>query len=881
MRLDGSEQGQKLADVLRKVEAQKSIRFYFLNEWIDNLTVEQSFEGKSINELLDFVFTGSDLSYVVMNPHAIVIVKDPSAAMKRAEMINTAIRERKTIERLTFGELAKAKARKTQRVTLRGRITDKESGNPLTGASVIISGGNQEQTGTTSNVNGEFSIAVPPGEHVLSFSYVNYEEKVIDLHIYEDATLPMPMVEIPTLLDEVIVSDVANRENTTARIGQTKIGVREIKRAPALFGEVDLVKQVQVLPGVTTAGEAASGFNVRGGGVDQNLVLYDGTPVFNSSHAFGFFSAFNSEAIRDVSFYRGGIAAEYGGRISSVLDIRAKEGDYEKWSFGGGIGIISSNAMVNGPIIKGKSSVAFSARSTYSNWLINSIHTNYADLGNASVSFYDGTLKLAHRFTNSTKLTMSAYSSSDQFRLTGDSTYRWRNMLGSIRLDHQRSEYFSMAFTAGTGSYGYEVFETDPATAFNLSYKLTYPYLNADFHYQYGMHRFSFGLQNTLYQFDPGTFKATSDESNVREITINRQRSLESALYLSDNILINEKVSLDAGLRFSMFNAIGPADINIYREGEPLTPSSRIDTLSYGKGAFYKTYFGVEPRLSLRYSFTPTFSIKAGYNRMYQYMHLVTNTTAITPVDIWQPSGYYFKPQVADQVSLGLFKDFREKKYEAFIEVYYKTIDNILDFKDGAQLILNPQLETDLLQGKGLAYGVETSLSKSIGRWTGNVNYTWSRSLRQIQGPTTEESVNEGRIYPSNFDQPHTGNVNFRFGITRRHHFTGNFTYRTGRPVTVPVSGFIIENIAVANFSDRNQYRIPDYHRLDLALVVEGNHKRKKILDGTWAFSIYNVYARKNAYTVFFKDQGNGVLRPHKLAVIGAAIPSISYNFKF
>jgi hypothetical protein len=879
--MDGSEQGQRLVDVLRATEQKHPVKFYFLTGWIDNIFVEQSFKGKSIRELLDVSFGGTDLSYVVMNEHAIVIVKDPTAAMKRADMINNAIRERKTINRMTFGEPAKATARKTQRVTFRGRLTDKETGNALTGASVIVSGGGQDQAGTTTNGNGDFSITVAPGEHVVSFSYVNYEEQVIDLHIYEDATLAVPMEEIPTLLDEVIISDIANRENTTARIGQTKIGVREIKRAPALFGEVDLVKQIQILPGVTTAGEAASGFNVRGGGVDQNLVLYDGTPVFNSSHAFGFFSAFNSEAIRDVSFYRGGIPAEYGGRISSVLDIRAKEGDYEKWSFGGGIGLISSNVMVNGPIQKGKSAVAFSARSTYSNWLINTIHTNYADLGNASVAFYDGTLKLAHRFTNSTKLTLSAYSSSDQFRLTGDSTYRWRNLLGSIRLDHQRSEVFSMSFTAGSGLYSYEVFETDPATAFNLSYRLAYPYLNADFHYQRGIHRFTFGIQNTMYRFDPGTFKAASDVSNVKEIVIDRQRSLESALYLSDNILINEKLSAEAGVRLSMFNALGPANINVYRDGEPITPASRTDTIQYGKGNIYKTYFGFEPRLSLRYSFTPTFSVKAGYNRMYQYMHLVSNTTAITPVDIWQPSGYYFKPQLADQVSFGVFKDFKDKKYEAFVEVYYKTIANILDFKDGARLILNPQLETDLLQGNGLAYGVETSVSKSIGRWTGNANYTWSRSLRQIQGATIEESVNEGRVYPSNFDQPHTVNMNFRYGITRRHHFTGNFTYRTGRPVTVPLSGFIIENIAVANFSDRNQYRIPDYHRLDLALIVEGNHKRKKILDGTWAFSIYNVYARKNAYTVFFKDLGNGVLRPHKLAVIGAAIPSISYNFKF
>lgn len=880
-RLDGTVRGKPLPDVLSTIESKQAGKFFFLREWIDGIIVDQSFEGGTVRNLLEVSFAGTDLSYVVMNDYAVVIVKDPSAAMKRSDMINAAIRERKTIERMTFGQPPRAGTKSPQRVTFRGRITDKESGAALTGASIILSAGGQDQAGVTTNANGEFSVSVTPGEHVVSFSYVNYEEKVVDLQIYEDAAVSVGMLEIPTLLDEVIVSDIANRENTTGRIGQTKMGVREIKRAPALLGEVDLVKQVQVLPGVTTAGEAASGFNVRGGGVDQNLVLYDGTPVFNSSHAFGFFSAFNSEAIRDVSFYRGGISAEYGGRISSVLDIRAKEGDYEKWHFGGGIGIISSNMMLTGPIRKGTSSVAFSLRSTYSNWLINSIHTNYADLGNASVSFYDGTLKLAHKFSNTTKLTLSAYSSSDQFRLTGDSTYRWRNLLGSVRLDHQFSDLFSVSVAAGAGSYSYEVYETDPPTAFNLSYAMTYPYANVDFHFQYGSHRVSFGTHHTFYRFDPGTFKPTSEESNVKEVVIDQQRSIESALYINDAISLNDKTSVEAGFRLSMFNAMGPATVNLYREGVPMSPSTVVDSLQYGKGDFYKTYFGAEPRLSLRYSLTPTFSLKAGYNRMYQYMHLVTNTTAITPVDIWQPSGYYFKPQVADQVSVGAFKDLKEKTYEAFVEVYYKTINNILDFKDGARLILNPQLEADLLQGRGLAYGVETSFTKLLGRWTGSVNYTWSRSLRQIAGPTIEESVNEGRVYPANYDQPHMVNANWRFGITRRHHFTGTFTYRTGRPVTVPESGFIIENIAVANFSERNQYRIPDYHRLDLALVVEGNHKRRRILDGTWAFSVYNVYSRKNAYTVFFKDLGNGLLRPHKLAVIGTAIPSISYNFKF
>ena len=874
-KLDGTEKGKNLWQYIEELEQKQHVRFFFLPGWIDKITFEDSYEGQTLGYALDDLLRDSDINYIQPDDFTVVLVKDPSQALQRHSMINSALRQRKEILKLELGKAGNTK--RNQKIVINGQVIDSKSKDPLVGATVQVS---DIQMVTITNADGRYEVQVPAGEHVLNISYVNFEEKVIDLSAYENGEVSIVLEETPTLLEEVVVSDRAAREITTSRVGQIQISMREIKRAPALLGEVDLIKQIQILPGVTTAGEAASGFNVRGGGVDQNLILYDGIPVFNSSHAFGFFSSFNSEAIRDVTFYKSGIPSEFGGRISSVLDMRSKEGDYEKWQVNGGIGMISTNLLVGGPISKEKTSIVASLRTTYSDWLVNTIKTDYVNLENSTVRFYDGTLKLAHKVSDNTKLTLSGYTSKDQFRLQGDSSYRWDNLLGSVRLDHKISPRLDFSFIVGSGSYGYRVTDKSELNGFDLSYKITYPSVKADFLYQAGAHRVSFGVQSTQYKFDPGTLTPITTESNVKGVKLDRQYSMESGIYLGDAYTINEKYFLEGGVRFSFFNQLGPAGVNVYKAGEPVEKFNLIDTAHYNKGDVIKTYNGFEPRLSFRFNINSASSLKIGYNRMKQYLHLVSNTTAITPIDIWQPSNTFFKPQTADQLSIGYFKTFKEKTYESFVEVYYKTIDNILDFKDGANLILNKQLEADLLQGRGESYGAEFSAGKNTGRLNGSINYTYSRSFRQIKGPTDEQSVNKGSVYASNFDQPNIVNISWKYGITRRYFFTGFFTYHTGRPVTIPLSGALIENFTVANFSARNSYRIPDYHRLDLALVIEGSHKRKKFWDGIWTISVYNAYARKNAYSVFFKDDGYGFLRPYRLAIVGTVLPSISYSFK-
>ncbi len=875
-KLSGGEQGKPLSHVLEEIEKVQLVRFYFLPVWLEGIVFDQDYKDQPLHFALDNLLLGTDLNYLEMDKHAIVFVKDPTMAIQRQFVVNSAKRELKEIDKVEIGNESTTRNR-NQKVTISGVVLDAKSKDPLVGANVFVE---DSKVGSVTSVEGIYKLTLAAGQHLIRFTFVNYEEKIIDVAIFEDGKINLELEETAKILDEVVVQDRTVREITTSGIGLTQLSLKEIKRAPALLGEVDIIKSIQILPGVTTAGEAASGFNVRGGSVDQNLILYDGLPVFNSSHVFGFFSSFNSEAIRDVTFFRGGIPAEYGGRVSSVLDIRSKEGNYQNWEGSGGIGIISSNLMLSGPIKKDKTSVAVSLRTTYSDWLINTIRSNYVDLSKSTVRFYDGTAKLTHRFNEKTKLTLSGYLSHDEFRLTGDSTYRWDTSLGSLRLDHEFSKNFNSSFVAGYGTYSYDVSDKDPLTGFSLKYKIAYPTAKADFHLQLSDHKVAFGAQSTFYDFNPGTFSPSSPTSDKKFIQMDFQKSFETGLYASDQFELFKRFFVDIGMRLSIFQAIGPTDINIYKSGVARETVSLIDTLHVVSGDKIKTYYNPEPRLGLRYELSPQASIKFGYNRIYQYLHLVTNTTAITPVDIWQPSGYYFKPQMSDQVSLGYFRNFKEKKYEAFIEVYYKHIQNVLDFKDGAQLILNPHIETDLLQGKARAYGAEMQVSKMTGRLVGSFGYTYSRSLRTIVGNFPEETINNGKEYASNFDQPHVVNLSWKYNISRRYFFTGGFTYRTGRPITLPLSAFSIDNFTVSSFSDRNQFRIPDYHRLDLGLVFEGNHKRKKLWDGTWTFSIYNVYARKNPYSVFFKEVRPGILRPYRLAIIGTALPSISYSFK-
>ena len=850
-----------------------STRVFYLEKWVSPISVQVQAE-ETLDDLLSRCFKSSDFSYFLMDDETVVLVKDPTKAIVREKLVKEALRREEKIETYQFGEPGKVTA---AQVTITGRVVDLKSEEPISFASIQVG---DESSSYTSDEAGYFTITISPGPNVLTFRFVEYENTIVNLDVYQNATINVSMEKKSTLLNEVVIQDKSDREQSKTRIGVATVSVSNIKKTPTFLGEPDLVKSIQRLPGVTTVGEAASGFNVRGGSVDQNLILYDGIPIFNSAHVFGFFSAFNADGIQDVNFYRGGIPAKFGGRISSVMNIRSKDGDLDEWHFKAGVGLITSNFNINGPIKKGKTTLNTSFRSTYSDWLIQSIRTNYADLRNSSVNFFDASTKVSHLFNEDSKLSITAYASNDGFRLVGDTTYSWHNYQLSGKYNRQFTPSFSGEFVLGSSSYGYDMSNDDPRTASNLSFNLLTSAFKSNFVLDKGAHQYSFGWDLHLYHIQPGRLTPNSEESNVNEFAMDKQVSAENAFYISDTWTYSDRLTLEYGIRLPMFSTFGTATSYEYAPDQPREQFSITDTISFSAWQPTKFYAGLEPRASLIYKLTDQSSFKVGYNTVFQYLHLISNSTAVTPVDIWQPSGKYFKPQRADQLSMGYAWDSEKGTYSASTEVFYKNINNLLDFKDGAELLLNEHLETDLLQGNGNAYGVELTLSKNIGRLSGDANYTYSRSFRKIDGNFNSETINDGEKYPSNFDQPHIANLNWRWMISRRYSFTGNFTYHTGRPITIPLSAIQIENQSIAYFSKRNQYRIPDYHRLDLAFVIEGNNKRSRKWQGTWVFSVYNVYARRNPYTIFFQQNDEGVLQPYQLSIIGTAFPSVSYNLK-
>ncbi len=863
---------QPLIEFLSSIEAHSEIRFFYLKEWIEPFTINRTLNGIPLRKMLPSVLQDSEIRVVFLNEYSVIFFKDPQRELERDAIVESALMRKIKVDKVELGP-QKITAPGTM-VRLYGIVKDKESQTPIVGATVYV---NDINVSTQTDSKGQYQLTMPVGEYILSFRFLNYEERLLVVMIYESGEADVELDEIPTRLEEVIISDQSIVEK---RVGQTSIKMIELSRSPSFLGEMDLIKNLQMQTGISSVSEVSTGFNVRGGGVDQNLVLYDGVPVFNTSHALGFFSAFNSEAIKEASFYKGGIPAEYGGRVSSVLDITSREGDYQNWKGNVGVGFVSGNFTIGGPIKKDSSSLILSFRSTYSDWILKFLQRGYKNIEQSSVSFYDGSVKYAQKLKNGGKLIVSSYSSSDRFQLASDSTNQWQNLTMGVRYDNEFGNNYYYSLGLNVGKYSYQVSEDDPATAFNLNYSVLYPSLRLDVNRD-GLHKQSFGFHSTFYNFQPGELKPTADQSNSRNVSMPDERSIESAIYFGDSFLWKEYFHLDAGLRLSMFNRIGSGLVYNYQKSSPLEQRNVVDSTHYGAGKIMKTYGGVEPRLSIRYTINRQSSFKMGYNRIFQYVHLISNTAAVTPVDIWQSSNTYFKPQVADQVSLGYFRNAKEGIWQGFVEVFYKHTQNVLDFKDGANLILNTKLETALLSGIGKSYGVEFSMKKIKGDLEAEINYTYSRSLRVVNGNFDIEKINKGNPYPSNYDQPHIFNFNWRYSITRKIFFSGIFTYHTGRPISIPLVAYEINESPLIGFSDRNNYRLTNYHRLDLALVIEGGNKKNKRIKSEWAFSIYNVYGRKNPYSAYFVYNPGGDIKSYQISLIGVPVPSLTYGLKF
>lgn len=755
-----------------------------------------------------------------------------------------------------------------KKFTVSGYITNKTNGETLLGATVYIA---ELQTGTVSNFYGFYALNLPPGKYSLTYSYIGYNSFSKAIELTSDITLNVELSSSQQLLDEIVI--VGEREDRNVRAPEmsvTKIESKTINQIPALFGETDVIRAMQLLPGVQTISEGSTGFSVRGGSADQNLVLLDEATVYNAGHLLGFFSVFNNDAVKDVTMYKGDIPASQGGRISSLMDVRMKDGNNKKFSGTGGIGLIASRLTLEGPILSDKTSFIVSGRRTYADLFLPLAKD--PDVQDSRLYFYDFNAKINHTINENNRIFISAYLGRDVFanefaKMTlGNSTV-------TMRWNHLFSKKLFSNFTLLRSRYDYELGVPEgQASSFEWKSRLLDYSAKADFTLFYDTRNtIKFGGSMIYHTFNPGEARGLGDETFFNEYVLPKNYALESGIYVSNEQQVTDALTLKYGVRFSIFQNIGPGISYNFDENYQM-----IDSVNYSNGQFFNTYTNLEPRVGLNYMLNPTSSIKASYSRTAQYMQLAQNSTAGTPLDIWFPSSPNVKPQISNQAAIGYFRNFDENNWEFSVETYYKDMQNAIDFKDHAYLLLNKELEGELRFGRAWAYGMEFMLRKAKGDLTGWISYTLSKAEREI------EDINNGNPYPANYDKPHDVSIVVNYDLNPRVTMGATWVYSTGRPVTFPVGRAIWGNAVVPLYSDRNAYRMPDYHRLDVSVTLKPRPNPDRKWYGEWNISVYNAYARKNAWTInFVQDTNDPYTTYAEMTYLFSIIPSITYNFRF
>ena len=869
-------------------ESQYDIRFFFRDEWVSSLKPGNYPDIESLSEFLDNIFSEASLYYfiddagnvVITKNFAVKIVDRPMVTEEGENYIPPTDYDKANEEdqaEITFFDIGNpADRNKPGNVMISGYVTDRDTKGPIAGATIFVE---KLAIGTITNEFGHFNLTLPRGSHLLQFSFIGMREKKVNINLYGEGDLNIEMNSVLIPLKETVVSAEKNVVLQRFETGVEKIDITSFKLLPTSMGESDIIKSILLVPGIQSVGEGSAGFNVRGGSSDQNLLLLYRAPVYNSSHFFGFFSAVNSDIINDVTLYKGGIPSRYGGRISSVMDIGIKNGNWREFEGNAGISPITTHLTVEGPIIKDTLSYLLSGRTTYSNWVLGLIDD--PAISRSRASFYDINGKITYDINRNNRVEFASYRSHDAFRFNTDTVYAYDNQIFSLNWRHFFSSRFFTNISVNNSNYKYEISSDKiPTEAFLLSHKINSTGAKADFNWYEGRHEINFGLDLTRYAVTPGKYSPYGDSSLVITNTIPEERAIETALYIEDKYVLTDYLSLNAGIRFSTFFANGPRTVFVYDPDYTKSISTIIDTLTFTSGQLLKTYAGPEFRVSLNFRTTQTSSIKVNYNRTRQYLHMLSNTTSISPTDTWKLSDYYLKPQVGNQYSAGFYQMLFNNTTETSIELYYKHIKDMVDFKGGTSLVMNDDIETDLVNVLGRAYGIELMIKKTIGKTRYSVAYTYSRTLLKSTGKFNDEIINRGEWFPSNFDKPHDLILTFNYLISRRFSFSANYNWSTGRPITYPISTYKLGDMLLMQYSDRNKYRIPDYMRLDLSVTISGNLRSKKIAHPHWIFSVYNVLARRNVYSVYFVNENNRI-KGYKLSIFGQAIPSISFNFDF
>ncbi|MBV6644849.1 MAG: TonB-dependent receptor [Cyclobacteriaceae bacterium] len=778
-------------------------------------------------------------------------------------------------------------------LSIYGRVRDNSTGEFLIGANILV---RDSLIGVVTNNYGHFSLSLPQGTHELVVSYVGYEPVNTSIKLNHDTKVTFRLNPAVASLNAVTVSDRSatyNIKNLTPGINILNLDTEG--QVPYLLGEVDVLQGSLLLPGIRTLGEDANGLNIRGGAVDQNLVLLDEATVYNPNHFFGLFSVFNPEAVNQVKVMKGYIPPSYGGRASSVVAIHQKEGNNQRLRFSGGIGIVSARFTAEGPIKANSSSFLFSARQSlfditedgatvvdfFNSQSSNSISRN-------RTSFRDFNLKVNFKLNPQNTLFVSGYLGNDDNRAGLDARRTWGNQNLTMRWNHTFGERLFANYSVIISQYNYKITQPREAASFIGTSKIIDYSLKGDhFYYANPKSLFNFGMQATFHRLNPGDRIPFQEDSSSDSLFLDTEHGFEVAGFISHEWEIRPRLKLQYGFRYSTLANLGSGEVYQYASGQPRTDESIEDTTRFDAGEIIKFYHGIEPRVSINFSTGELSSLKASYTRNIQYLHLISNTISPTPTDIWKISDTYVSPTRSDQFSLGYYKNFESNKWETSIEAYYKQFTDIIDYKDGADLLFNPNPETELLTGDGRAYGLEIFVKRNANRFKGWLSYTFSRSERKVAGQFQEETINNGSYYPDDYDKTHDLSLVGIYEINRRLSISSTFNYSTGRPITLPIGKYEFEGTLVPHFENRNQSRITDYHRLDFSLKWDGktikkNGKPRNVSDH-WTFTIYNAYARKNAFSYFFRESADnpGETEIVRYSVFGTIIPSVTYNFKF
>jgi len=753
--------------------------------------------------------------------------------------------------------------------TVNGYVRDAATGEALIGANVIIG---ELGTGTSTNAYGYYALALEPGTYTLIFSYVGYERVSRSINLEESLVLNMELSESLLELEEVTISSTqSNSYISQLETGSSSLSIQSIRTIPAFLGEVDVIKAIQLLPGVQVTSEGSSGFSVRGGGRDQNMILLDEAPIYNASHLMGFFSVFNNDAIKDVKLYKGDIPASSGGRLASLLDVRMKEGNSKQFHGNGGIGTIASRLTLEGPIVKDRVSFIFSGRRTYADLFL--LFSKDDALRNTRLYFYDLNGKVDYRINDKNRIYISGYSGKDTYANKEYAGMGFGNRTFTLGWNHIFNNSLFSNFTLINSHYFYDLGTPDDAEEkFNWKSDLDDYGLKADFSwYPSPEHTFRFGASSYYHIINPGEVSAVSTGGINQDLELSIDHALESGVYFSGESDLGGKFALRYGLRYSMFNNIGPATIPVFDEDHQLT-----DTTEYVKGDFFNFYSGLEPRVAANYMLSDQHSIKASYSRTRQYLQLASNSAAGTPLEIWFPASPNIEPQISDQVSVGYFRNFLGNKLQSSLELYYKKMNNSIDFRDHAQLFLNPQLDGEIRIGEATSYGAELYLKYASGGFSGWISYTLSKTVR------TFDEINEGNPYPAPYDRPNDLALVLNYDITPRFALAANWIFSTGLPFTLPSGRYKVGNNILPLYTGRNEYRLPDYHRLDLSFTLRGKQKPGKRWRGEWNLSLYNAYARKNVWTLnFVPDEAEPDVTRAEMTYLFTIVPAITYNFRF